>query len=1035
MPRIILYIAFFLSGAAGLVYEVVWSRYLALFVGHSAEAQVLVIGMFLGGLAFGSVLIGRVSERIARPLLAYAAVEGAIAAVGLAFHPVYRWITATAYGSWYPSIESGMVVGGLKWLLAAALVFLPAVLLGTTFPLMAAGLTRLRAARAGHIVSLLYFANSFGGAVFVLVAGFGLIPAVGLPGTLAVAALLNVGAALATLPAARKAGRVATVGAGRSTGADTSGGVAPGPALHPAAMRLLLVVSALTAVASFAYQIGWIRMLSLVMGSATHSFELMLSAFILGLAIGALAVRRIADRTRRPLLVLGRIQWMMGLLALATLPIYAASFGWMGDLVAFLPASDGGYRWFGLARYGIALAVMLPATVLAGTTLPLVTAALLRAGAGERAIGLVYGINTAGAIFGVTVAGLVALPALGLKGLLVAGALLDMTLGVALLAVHGRTQMATPPVGLLRRAALGPVTAGAVAGLACGAAGLGLHLDRSMLTSGTFRFGPVDPDDLEILYYEDGRTATIGVHRTGADGLVVLSSNGKPDASLTTRWLLDAGRDVEPRPIGSQDESTQMMVALVASAYAPEAASAVVVGHGSGISGHFLLTRPRVESLVTVEIEPRVVDASAIYYPSNRLVFDDPRSRIVIADARSFFAQSPEPFDLILSEPSNPWVSGVASLFSIEFYRQVRERLSHDGIFAQWIHLYEIDDRLVGSVLAAIHRTFPDYAGYLVGDTDLMIVAGNRSPLTKADWGVVSTASVRAELSHIPPLHPHHMEGLKLFERAELAPLFPGWTPPNSDYAPYVDTRAERTRFLDAFGTGFYGLVGDRFQLAAALGGWTREPATTLDDPIPGLAPLHARSLAVGARVALSDPDAELAGQQRDAGRRAAAAFAVLLAPTPDTPLADWTVWRDAFLAVEGLLHRGTAGFADRVFYDRVAEILDRSDPPAAIRALVELYESAAAHDFARAAAASTRVQRALTAGGPESALVAGVDPGFLLDVAVVSWLRTGDPVRARAAFLELAPRTDREPDDFRLALLRAHIDRALQLPSRVALP
>src|SRR5207244_2380176 len=265
--------------------------------------------------------------------------------------------------------------------------------------------------------------------------------------------------------------------------------------------RLLLAVAFGTAVASFFYEIGWIRMLSLVLGSATRSFEVMLSAFILGLALGALWVRTRVDRFRAPLEALGALQWAMGGLALATLPIYLLSFDWMSNAISSFPQDGGGYRLFTLVRYGISLAVMLPATFCAGTTLPLITRSLMAAGPGERAIGTVYGVNTLGSILGAALAGLLLLPLLGLRGLLIAGALLAAGLGIALLHRAGRR---SPRARRLSRLATGSMAALVAVVL------MFLPLDPLLLTSGVYRSGLLaNPEGVRILSYRDGRTASV----------------------------------------------------------------------------------------------------------------------------------------------------------------------------------------------------------------------------------------------------------------------------------------------------------------------------------------------------------------------------------------------------------------------------------------------------------------------------------------------------------------------------------------------
>ncbi|MCK5650520.1 MAG: spermidine synthase, partial [Gemmatimonadetes bacterium] len=193
--QLLLFLAFAASGMAGLIYEVIWSRYLALFVGHSAYAQVLVIAVYLGGMAIGALATGERSKRLARPLLWYVAAEAILALLGFLFHPVFQLSTSWAYQVLFPALAGTAAVGWAKWAVAVALILPQAVLLGTTFPLMTAGFIRLFPTLPGRSISLLYFSNSLGGAVGVLAGGFLLVGLVGLPGTLVVAGILNLTAA------------------------------------------------------------------------------------------------------------------------------------------------------------------------------------------------------------------------------------------------------------------------------------------------------------------------------------------------------------------------------------------------------------------------------------------------------------------------------------------------------------------------------------------------------------------------------------------------------------------------------------------------------------------------------------------------------------------------------------------------------------------------------------------------------------------------------------------------------------------------
>jgi spermidine synthase len=932
---------------------------------------------------------------------------------GLAFHPAFRGITGLAYGALLPALGSPALAGAVQWGVAVLLILPQSVLLGTTFPLMAAGALRLDPGGAGKTVALLYFVNSLGGAVGVILGGFVLIAWAGLPGAVLGAAALNALAAGIALWVSRRApDRPSAAEQLERQATEDSPWTLPDRVTVRELWSVLLGLSFFTALASFVYEIGWIRMLSLVMGSATHSFEIMLSAFILGLAIGSWWIRHAVDRSTRPLRLLGWIQLCMGLTALATLPVYEGMFDVMAVLVRTLPEREGAYALFSLSRYGIALVVMLPSTICAGMTLPLITGTLLHAGAGERSLGWVYGVNTLGSVVGVGLAGLLLLPSLGLERMLVAGASLDMILGVALMAYAARAGW-----GVRRRVVPLAVAVGA------GAAALILstvRFDQAILTSGVFRYGAVpDPGDRAMLFYRDGRTATVAVHRESS-GLTVQSTNGKPDASLGERWLRSVSQDLERAPIYWQDEATQVLAAVAIMAHAPAARSAAMVGHGSGITGHYLLAKPDLERLVTIEIEPEMIRGSRLYYPANRRVFDDPRSVVVIADAKAYFSHRQERYDLIVSEPSNPWVSGTASLFTVEFYQRVGDYLTDDGVFGQWFQLYEMTDEAAVSVLAALHQSFRHYRAFLVGDTDLMVIATNADRLPDPDWEVARYPALLQDLSHVHPLDPVHLDAIRVFDSETLDPVLSAGPLPNSDYFPRLDLAAERSRFLDSFASGFYGFCEDRFDVVAALEGRRADFAPYAPVPAWGITQMRARALGAWLRDdgwLESRRDNAPADEYARAGQRYGA---LLLGMDGEGRPASWRSWTRSFLVVEESLHRGTAGVADSLLYGRARDYVEAADAPPEVRAVVEYMYGLAAWDFATAASAADLLIPAVTDGE------GWIDAELLLDGSVVSYLAVGDPRRAGQALERLLPVTDRNADDFRTALLGAYVNRAL---------
>jgi predicted membrane-bound spermidine synthase len=727
------------SGFAGLIYESIWSHYLRLFLGHAAYAQTLVLAIFMGGMALGAWLASRFSARLADPLLAYALIEALIGVGSLAFHDVFVAVRGAVHD--------------FKWLTGAALILPQSLLLGMTFPLMSAGLLRLRPQRSGYAIAMLYFTNSLGAAAGVLASGFYFIERVGLPGALLAAAIVNLGVAAAVmlLP-----GRIPT----------------PRPQVAAAKemplSMLLLAVAALTGMSSFMYEIGWIRMLSLVLGSSTHAFELMLSAFILGIAFGGLWVRRRIDAAPDAVRLLGWVQVAMGLAALATLPVYASSFAVMQQAMGMLTPSEQGYVAFNFVSHALCIAVMFPAAFCAGMTLPLITHALLRAGAGERAIGRVYAANTAGAIAGVLAAVHVGLPLLGLKGLIAAGAAIDLGLGLLLLRGAGAWRLG------------GAASLSAAALLA---AVFVVRLDAHEMASGVFRHGVLlDKRRNQVLFQEDGKTATVSV--TGNSQQRSLRTNGKPDGSVR----FDAAPDA--------DEVTMTLLGALPQFLAPEARRVANIGFGTGISSHVLLASERIEALDTIEIEPAMVRAAVHFRPFNARALEDPRSHLHYEDAKTFFSTRRFQYDVIVSEPSNPWVSGVAGLFSTEFYRDASSYLRDGGLFVQWVQIYEMTPALLATVVAALEPHFSDYELWQANDGDLLIVAARGGRVPRPDASAFGNARLRAALERF---HLRSLDDLLLHRiagRDAIGPYFAMFgAQANSDYFPVLEQKAPEARF------------------------------------------------------------------------------------------------------------------------------------------------------------------------------------------------------------------------------------------------
>jgi predicted membrane-bound spermidine synthase len=753
-----LFAIFTISGFSGLIYESIWSHYLKLFLGHAAYAQTLVLAIFMGGMALGAWLVARSTGRIRNLLVAYAVVELLTGILALVFHKVYVGTVAFTFDSAIPALNGATSIAAFKWGLAALLILPQSILLGTTFPLISSGVIRRFPENPGETLAMLYFTNSLGAALGVLASGFWLIGAVGLPGTVMTAGMLNVLLALVVWVMAR----------------DDKSSAPSTPAVTKttlATARWMFGAAFLAGLAAFIYEIAWIRMLSLVLGSSTHAFELMLSAFILGLALGGFWIRRrigkFADASRALVLMFA----VMAALGVLTLPAYGFSFDVMAATMRTFAPIDTGYAAFNLLSHIIAAVMMIPTTIVAGMTLPLMTHVLLKDGSGEQAIGKVYAANTVGAIAGVLLAIHFLLPVVGTKGAIVTAALLQAAIAFQFLARGQRTLLS---LGTLAASLLVIVTIAA-----------GVRLDPMRMASGVYRNGQATlPENSTVIFLRDGKTATISLARTGTT--VSIATNGKTDAAIN----MGAGA-------ADPDEITMTFAGALPLAVHPNPRRVANIGIGSGLTSHVILTSPVVETLDSIEIEPAIADAARLgFEPRVFNLFRDPRSHIHFEDAKTFFATARQPYDLIVSEPSNPWVSGVASLFSEEFYAHIRRYLAKGGLLVQWVQIYETDITIVASIVKALDTQFVDYVIYNTDDSNILILASIDGPIPRIRAEVLQGA-LGDELRKVGVSTLADIEIRRIGDKQSLQPLFESYpVPRNSDFFPFVDLTAPKMRFF-----------------------------------------------------------------------------------------------------------------------------------------------------------------------------------------------------------------------------------------------
>jgi spermidine synthase len=702
--ELVVYLAFFLSGVAGLVYQVVWSRYLGLLLGGSGAATIIVLATFMGGLGLGAWLLGKQADKAKSRIRLYAIMEMGIGVWGASypylFDALERFFAAAASG-----LEPGSArLLALKGAIAIASILPPTLLMGGTLPVLGRFLIdNLRV--VGDKVARLYFINSLGAVAGSLIAGFYLIQAQGLAISMTIAAALNLLVAVVVLPLRRAERAAAKETPAPSAKAKKGKKKTEAPAAKPAspadaevypasAARAALWVIAISGAASMVYEVAWIRALALAFGSSVHTFALVVAAFIFGISLGSFLLR-FKKSDRGWLELLGWCEIGAGAAMLFSIPMIMATPYWMNQIDGMLQRSRETFAIREAIKFAISFGAMIVPTLFIGMTLPAASKVVARemSTLGRR-VGGAFAVNTFGAIVGAIAGGTLLMPKLGVLGAIAAGVAINIALGVVALAAV--------PTGMKRSRWLPPVAIGALAlGLFCTWSTWSVRVLAQPVFRHRDTFANWDAywDEIhrgEILYLRDGLDASVAVVEW-AEGSRSLFINGKPDA----------GTGPLDNPMGSLDMPNQLLCAhLPMTLLRAEPKEILVVGQGSGVTAGAAASYEgaRVD---LVELSPEVAETASFFAHANRDMANAPNLRLIVEDARTLLATSDKTYDLIITEPSNPWVAGNASLFTDEFYKRCADRLAPGGALLQWIHFYEMSDESMLLAVRSLRRTFP----------------------------------------------------------------------------------------------------------------------------------------------------------------------------------------------------------------------------------------------------------------------------------------------------------------------------------------
>jgi spermidine synthase len=737
---------FFCSGAAGLVDQVVWLRFLSLVFGNTTLATATLLAVFLGGLGGGAWAFGRLASRVRRPLAAYGVVELGVALWALASPRLFDLIDL-AYVAIYREVGAIPALFSLaRVLLAAAALGPPTVLMGGSLPLLLAAASRRDAGgEGGRMTAMLYGVNTLGAVAGVAFAGFFAIRVVGLWATLVVASTAQAVVALVAVLASFALAKTPGGGAAATRSGPLEAGGLRG--LHLAAFTM--------GACSLAAEVLWTRILVFYFGSSVYAYSLMLVLFLLGVGLGSALATPFVSRWR-PLVALAWIEAAMMALAVASVPLFGALDGrltWLSETVRPHDFASGV-----LVQLLAALPIVLPPTLLMGASFPLVVAAALRGGRGlGRSAGAVYAANTTGSIVGSLGAGFALVPLLGSQNSLLAIGAVNGALA-AWFATRERSARRW------RWALLGVVPLAAAPLFAP---------DRVILSAGIFRHDR--PGDL--LHFHEDTQAAVAVRR--------LREPAGEYLSLELNGINVAGTSRDLYAVQLMQGHLPLLLG------APDVERVVHIGFGSGGTAHAVSLHP-VREIRIVEISPAVLAASDRWFASiNRGVLADPRVRVEINDGRNFLLATPERFDVVLSDSIHPRYAGNGALYSREYFELLAARLEPGGVASMWLPTYALTTRNYAQIVRAFRDVFPQTViWYEASEPNAFtIVTGKRGG---AAWDAAAVAAamrapgVRDALASLGFAGPADLVACYLAGPPELDRFLAG-VPPHVDDLPAVE--------------------------------------------------------------------------------------------------------------------------------------------------------------------------------------------------------------------------------------------------------
>lgn len=770
---------FFASGLSSLIYQVAWTRHLVLIFGSTTLATSTVLAVFMGGLALGSFFAGRMTDKLQKPFLWYGILEGLIGAWAL-FVPILLATAVSTYRVvWELTHFDFFTFSLVRLAIASVILLFPTTLMGATLPLLSKFVTD-SLANVGERVGTIYAINTLGAVAGAALTGFYLLPTIGLAQTTVTSASINMLLCLAVIFVSMKLERKAETqaqpvnesapdatveaveevptralskihlskkkrrAASAAAAADALASkieiekrnspetistekTAPEETAETAEtakiaadrrglkkqLVLALLAIGVSGAAAMVYEVCWTRTLSMIIGGSTYAFTAMLTTFLAGIFAGGFVCAKFVDKIKRPFLAFGILQIMVAIGCLVSLILTRYLPEWNVFFNYILPLSPLNAL---AIRFVLAEAALLPVTIFLGALFPVVikccTSDLTSVG---RSVGSVYSANTLGAIIGSLISGFLLIPNYGVEKTILIAVGTNLLAGAILIfserEARVSTKIAYVAIGVVALCTFVvlPSDGNQKSFLLAQSARRAMRDGHNVLDK--TQAWPRSMARATVVFFKDGPCSNVAVMKfpNGGDTSFALLTNGCVDAS------------------DGADMSQQVLLATYPYLFRPYARKACVIGWGSGVTVSSLLNFP-IDSVTAVELEPAVIEAARVFHPYTHAPENDPRVKVEINDGRNFLLATTQKFDIIVSEPSNPWQVGVCNLFTQEYFECVKGRLSPDGVLSLWLQLSEVSPSSVKSVLAALRSQFK-YCMAMSSDSSNLVLLASNQPL------------------------------------------------------------------------------------------------------------------------------------------------------------------------------------------------------------------------------------------------------------------------------------------------------------------